>query len=305
MKNKIYYLGLFICIIITLGALLKIMHWPGAGIALIAGIISLILVFMPMAFKSCLKTEDRKRMKTFYVLAGIILSIDFISLLFTLMHWPGSRLLMFISIPLPFVILLPVYLWANRKEEEIKYNQLLAILFFFAYLSVMNALSAVGVSEEVIRTYLQSANKYEQNAANIKEQSNYILLKTFTDTTLFEKGKLIKTNADLTYQKIEELKKMLIVRYQFKDSKIDIAQNYLNESQKALESFTSSIRELLKSIPNNEAHLEKLIELLPKNDHSWALKIQNSKILISAIDQLCYTQYMIRLVEFETLIELH
>ena len=74
MKNKIYYIGLVTCIIVTAGSLFKIMHWPGANIGITFGILSLCLIFIPASFVSSFREEANKKLKLLYVLAAVIIA---------------------------------------------------------------------------------------------------------------------------------------------------------------------------------------------------------------------------------------
>jgi len=48
MKQRIYILGVITAMIVFTGTILKINHYPGAAILLIAGIVSLVLLFLPL-----------------------------------------------------------------------------------------------------------------------------------------------------------------------------------------------------------------------------------------------------------------
>jgi hypothetical protein len=49
MKQKIYILGLVTVLILALGTLLKLNHYPGGAHLLVLGIVLLVLVFLPKA----------------------------------------------------------------------------------------------------------------------------------------------------------------------------------------------------------------------------------------------------------------
>lgn len=61
MKQKIYTLGLGITSVIFLGALLKINHWPGGGQLLVLGVVTLVMVFLPLALGNHYTAEGGKR----------------------------------------------------------------------------------------------------------------------------------------------------------------------------------------------------------------------------------------------------
>jgi hypothetical protein len=130
MKNKIYYLGMMACIITTCGCLFKIQHWAGGDTPDCRTAI-LALAFIPLAIGSLYKAESNKRLRTFYVLTAIIVDINLISALFKVMHWPYAGSLLLISFPLPFLVLLPVFLFSSPEEKLINYRNFLAVMFFW------------------------------------------------------------------------------------------------------------------------------------------------------------------------------
>ena len=77
MKNKIYYLGTLSGMVTACGCLFKIMHWPAAGIIIVTGLISLSLVFLPLAIGNMVKTEQAKKLRNFYILFAIVMAINF------------------------------------------------------------------------------------------------------------------------------------------------------------------------------------------------------------------------------------
>ena len=50
MKQKIYILGIVTVLIIFAGTVFKVNHWPLAGFMLVIGLVTLVLVFLPVAF---------------------------------------------------------------------------------------------------------------------------------------------------------------------------------------------------------------------------------------------------------------
>src|SRR5512145_1000937 len=101
MKNKIYYLGIFSSIVTASGCILKMMHWPLAGIFLTIGLLFLSLFFLPVAIANMVKMENDRKLKVFYILTAIVMSFNFLGALFKIMHWVGAGTIMMIAIPLP------------------------------------------------------------------------------------------------------------------------------------------------------------------------------------------------------------
>ena len=326
MKNKIYYFGIAATLLTSVGGLCKIMHWPGAGIMLFVGMVILALVFLPLAFNSSFKAEQNKKLSGLYIIAAIILTFDCISMLFKIMHWPGANILVMISIPLPFVVLLPFYLLSNSNDKEINYGNFVAVMFFFVYCAAINSLLTLSVQREVIAGFIKSAYSFEDKAsATFENASLYgnqlkkeVILR---DNYIIENYK-ISSEATKLCAKIEEVKKMLIIvgsgnapqvlksndnadlwAIKFKDSKPNIELYYITELKNEIIHFKALLQ--AKSKQNSELfnYLNDVFDTSNNelNGESWEKMLLKDKILVSAIEKLNLLQFRIRLVSYEVI----
>jgi hypothetical protein len=196
MKNKIYYFGIACCIIILLGGIFKIQHWPGAGICLTLSILLLVFVFLPMAMINSFKAEENKKIRILYITGYIAFGFDLIAGLFKLMHWPGASILMTIGIPLPFILFLPAYLLYVRKDKNVNYNHLLTVLFFFAYFGAFTAIMALDISKNMVDEMVVNATQTNKTNRNLKIQNQI-----FND---YLKNKPIENSVRKSIQQINE-----------------------------------------------------------------------------------------------------
>ena len=326
MKNKIYYFGIAATLLTSGGGLCKIMHWPGAGIMLLVGMIILALVFLPLAFKSSFKAEPNKKLKTLYILAAIILAFDFISMLFKIMHWPSANILVMISIPFPFFVLLPFYLLSNSNDKEINYGNFVAVMFFFVYCAAINSLLTLSVQREIIDGFVKSAYSFEGQASAIIENANLYGNQQKMDVVLNNKyiieNNKIASEATKLCTKIDEVKKMLIINgsgnapqvlksndntdlwaIKLKDSKPNIELYYITELKNEIEHFKVLLQE--KSKQNSELfnYLNDVFDTSKNefNGESWEKMFLKDKILVSAIEKLNLLQFRIRLASYEVI----
>jgi len=194
MKNKTYIFGVVCVLLISLGGIFKIQHWPLAGILLTLGLTLFTLVFMPTALLNSYKTETDKKLKKLYIIAYICIFIDCAGMLFKIQHWPGAGIFIIVSIPLPFVLFLPAYLLQIRKNKQLNYNNMLLVLFFFGYFAAITALLAINVSKDVLDDYANSANNYEQQAKLTNLQTSAIIEGLSANDSI-KKEALLKINA--------------------------------------------------------------------------------------------------------------
>lgn len=165
MKNNIYLIGI-ICLAITLVAVLfKVSHLAGANWLLLAGLGSISLIFMPMAFLKLRKSTDDSLLKFVYLAGFISFFIDFIGALFKLMHWPGAGWFLVIGIPLPFVLFLPAYIVYHTKRKLKTDIYFFGVISFMIYLGVFSSLLAIGPQKGFINSIAFSTNSISDSNA--------------------------------------------------------------------------------------------------------------------------------------------
>ena len=181
MKNKIYILGLATAIIVFLGTLFKVNHWPGAAILLVSGISILVFVFLPLALVSSYKAEGSKGKRLLYIITWLTAFIVFAAMLFKIQHWAGAGLLMLVSIPFPFVVFLPVFLMSRSGNSKENIYNTVSVLFLLMLISCFTGLLALNVSKDkMIDSYSVMHNYYQSNKAaenlDVRSHSSAALL---------------------------------------------------------------------------------------------------------------------------------
>ena len=181
MKQKIYILGLATAIIVFLGTLFKVNHWPGAAILLVSGISILVFVFLPLALVSSYKAEGSKGKRLLYIVTWLTAFIVFAAMLFKIQHWAGAGLLMLVSIPFPFVVFLPVFLMSRSGNSKENIYNTVSVLFLLMLISCFTGLLALNVSKDkMIDSYSVMHNYYQSNKAaenlDVRSHSSAALL---------------------------------------------------------------------------------------------------------------------------------
>jgi hypothetical protein len=118
MKNKIYTLGLVTTIVVFLGTLFKMLHWPGAGILLTAGIFALVFLFLPFALINNYKATENKCNRSLYIVTWITCLVVFTAMLFKIYALAGSWICAPGLTSFPFVVFLPVFLAVTSKNKN-------------------------------------------------------------------------------------------------------------------------------------------------------------------------------------------
>jgi len=162
MKQKIYILGLITIMVILLGTIFKVNHMPGAGIMLTAGLITFVLIFIPLGIINSYKGDGNKQNKLLYIITGITCFVVFTAMLFKIMHWPYAGLWLTIALPFPYVVFLPVFLVVTSKDKNFNIYNTVFVLFLLAVNSVFSAMLALSVSRERINDSLNLARNYNK-----------------------------------------------------------------------------------------------------------------------------------------------
>lgn len=162
MKQKIYSLGLITAIVVTVGCIFKINHWPGAGYLLILGIFSLIFLFLPLALRNHYLGEGKKQDLFLHVITWVTCFVVFVSMLFKVQHWTGAGVALIIALPFPYLIFLPVYIATAARNRDSNIHNTVYVLLLLAGVSVFSLLLALNVSREKIDISMDLSRNYNR-----------------------------------------------------------------------------------------------------------------------------------------------
>jgi hypothetical protein len=323
MKNKIYYLGLSAVIILLLGCIFKMSHWPGAGIGLTVGFFFFCFLFLPYAMLNCFKAELDKKSRLLYIVSYIVIVCNFISALFKVMHWPGAGYLLAIALPMPFLLFLPIYLIINRNDKEINYRNFVGIMFFFAYLAVISALLSIRVSKDTLNELVIMADHLDQKTGFCSDQIKTMINKKegeMDSAAVFSRISVlnIMKQSEQLCNMIDKLIISIIksadkdnVKIISTDGKINLwgIEGKDNNSQSLsgtymatdLKNKLNGYRLLVLSYAKNEQreYIEHLLNTNDEDGKSWGVNTFSGQNLIAAISTLRMIKYKITLAELE------
>jgi len=303
---------------------MKALHLPGADILLVFSIFVFCLGFLPTALISSYRSQEERKSKWLYVTTFVVFFVVFIGALFKILHWPGASVLLFIGIPLPFVLFLPVYLYHSRNDKS-TFN-LLAVVFGLTILAVFSVLLALNVSSTVINNYTVSglgnekSAKFNQLASRnlpdkyeIKLKSDEICnfidelkckLLIITNNPICTNGKLNEDFRMTGITSIENSSTQVSLQFYGESiSRIDILKGKLAEYQKLIsgsEKVSKELKELTNTLfnANNVGSAKDVNESQTQN---WAEREFPTNHLAIVLDVLSRIQSEVRFVESECL----
>lgn len=136
MKKLTLITGVVSAIIVLIGGVFKILHWPGAGVALTVGI-TLFAVYALLLFidkQEFAKNTMHKVSNVFVLIAMVLISLGF---LFKMMHWPGAGVMIYIS-NVALLALIPVsFIKASKESDVVKklnfYNEAIVLILLITF----------------------------------------------------------------------------------------------------------------------------------------------------------------------------
>jgi hypothetical protein len=261
MKTTLKISGITSVCFTLLGAILKSLHLPGAGLAIVLGGLTFSLVFLPLMITLKFKDEESKVDKwvfTFGFTLGIGASLGIV---FKLMHWPYANFLMFWSIALFVFAYVPIYFMSRIRRPEIKFNTTVNSVLMVACGGMLFALFNLKGSKATIENLVASHIFMEHNISQFQnanqkkrgELKQNITPDLFSQTShqLFSQIEKIKINLVSIIEDLpkEDAEKFDITKLRRVDD-FDIVKKCFEyaSGEMSLEGLTNSIKEYNKLI---------------------------------------------------------
>ncbi len=197
MKRTLKITGLISAVLIVLGAILKTLHSPGAGLSIVLGFTIFSFIFIPLNIILTFR-DDQKISNRIVMTLGMVLTLTgTIGLLFKVMHWPFANVIFLSSLFAFGLVFIPLYFFTRSRDPETKFNAIINTTFMIAAAGMLFAMVNLGHSKE-------SANE-----AEITQESLMVQIKTtneqLTRINQENKSSFISLNEELL-DEIEKLK---------------------------------------------------------------------------------------------------
>lgn len=155
MKKAMIYSGAIAVAVLLSGSFFKIMHWPGAGILFVLGMVAFSLLFLPLVFifKTCEMSATRD--KIVLAAATVVGILYTMSALLLVMHWPGARVIWVSTLLITFFILLPLYFFNGIRKPEARINTIVTTIIIMGVLGAQFLLTPVRKTKEEDRRTTQ------------------------------------------------------------------------------------------------------------------------------------------------------
>lgn len=219
MKKIMLVSGSSAASLLSLGILFKFMHWPGASIMILLGVISLSFVFLPLLF--VLKAKEKTAVKDKIILGLGALSAISLSLgvLFKIMHWPMANVLCLAALFIMVFLFLPIYFFSGIKNPDTKVNTIVSSVLIVAGSALI--LTLVRSPYATKKMYAEHTRTFLINEQILKNERQLALLQ---EASVSED---LKKSSDLVYSFCQDLKEMA---FQKETGLADLSNNSENEA---------------------------------------------------------------------------
>jgi hypothetical protein len=135
-------------LMILIGSIFKIQHWPGANVMILVGVFFLTVLFLPILFILKFKSTDENNRSIVLSIVGFISSILICAgILFRVLHWPGARMFIISGCSLLILGYLPIYILSIYKNTTNKMNATATIILIIAGVGLFISESGTGLSK--------------------------------------------------------------------------------------------------------------------------------------------------------------
>ena len=175
MKKFTYIFGLSAAILTIIGSLFKRMHWPGAGVMITAGMVLIVLVFLPLYFITSYREQPERKNPVYPIVGYLTLALLLAGASFKVMHWPGAGYLINTSIGFLLIAFVPLYVVNVFQKSGKERVTLPYIVMLLVGIACVVLISVVNLSKQSLDLYLNEALANEQRVDLVEEHTAGLL----------------------------------------------------------------------------------------------------------------------------------
>jgi len=184
-KKLILFISAFIAgVAFILGMLFKIQHWPGANIAVLAGLVTGAILFVPSLLIQLLSDNEKKHKRIVYVIGALSVLIYVTGFWFRILHWPMADMFIMLGAFILFFIAFPWFTWIQWKNE----TSVNARFIFMVIAPLLFVLPGALVNLSLARTYENGfyiTLKKQDALIKLQEKANNRFLTQYRDSVSY------------------------------------------------------------------------------------------------------------------------
>lgn len=172
MRNTLKISGIASALLTLIGATLKTMHLPGAGVMIVLGGFLFSLVFLPLMIVMKFRDEDKAVDKWVFTLGFILAIGTSMGFLFKVMHWPMANILMRSGITLFVFGYVPLYFLSRVRRVEVRFNTTVNTVLMMAAGGLLYAMFNLGYSRNISNSLIATHSFLIHQTAELAEANN-------------------------------------------------------------------------------------------------------------------------------------
>lgn len=204
MKKIMKVSGIATVFFTTVGAILKTMHLPGAGMAIVLGGFTFSLIFLPLLIAIKYKDEESKVDKAVFSFGFLIAIVLSAGLIFKLMHWPFANIMMLSSTVIFTFIYVPLYFFTRVRRAELRFNTIVNSVMMMACGGIFFSLFDLSFSQEFEKQMVENHTYLHQNSERLFESNNRLLISDL------ENAKVLHTASNAVNARIEKVSARIV-----------------------------------------------------------------------------------------------
>jgi uncharacterized protein with PQ loop repeat len=220
----------FAGMLLILGTLFKIQHWPMAGSILCLAALSGILFFIPALALSRLADQENKAKRPVYILGAAGIVFFFTGLLFKIQHWPLATLFIITGIILLCFLAFPMFTWLTWKEESHVSPMFIFLVIGFLLVIVPGAMLTLSLQHSYQELYYPN-NDQQKALYDYLFRNNSSLISRYKDSLNYPKMEQLhsKTSGILTI--LSNIQKKMVQESEGQPGKPAVSASQISQTE--------------------------------------------------------------------------
>lgn len=168
MKKIMLYSGTFSAVVLSFGIILKFMHWPGAAMCIVLGLLALSLVFLPLLFTLKIKEKQQNTEKLILFIGAISAILISMGVLFKIMHWPWANIMTSASLLIMLFVFIPIYFFTGIRNPQTKINTVVSSILLLCGCGLI--LTLVRIPATTRYHYIENTGYFVRNEQILKTE---------------------------------------------------------------------------------------------------------------------------------------
>lgn len=193
MNKTLRVSGILSALLIFTGTLFKIMHWPGASLLLLIGMVAMAMLFLPLYFIIRHQTAGESNRNVVLSISGALTGVCIVcGILFKFFHWPGANVLIYTGTGLLLLGYLPVYMLTVYRKSLNRVQAISTMVLIVAAGSTFLLANNKGPSSEMKRSMAKVIIEQEKQLKDhrtlflMQQQKSMLSAETSAQITAFQ-----------------------------------------------------------------------------------------------------------------------